>query len=306
MTTDVLNKPPISTVNFGIGHHTKNNPLIDLKLNWQVDKLPLQYMIHDVPQSISKCALVRKDTYKLLSIVPNKWNPIQNSEFVQIVKNLVNDENLQIDLGGSFNDGEYVWLLVKGSSSFALRDKDVVQSYFLFTNPHVYGSSFSIQLMPIREATSTSICFSLKAKNHSQEIGRYNFYKDLTPAKIKKILDVGTTRMKEYEKTARFLNSKKYTEDDIQTYLNQIVPTTGTYPQMSRPSMEIVKVLENPPEGHMNNGTWWQALNAVLYYFDHMAGNTTDTRMFSNWYAKNRKIKLDAMDAALRFASQGG
>jgi phage/plasmid-like protein (TIGR03299 family) len=306
MTTDVLNKPPISTVDFGIGHHTQDNPLVDLQLNWQVKKLPLQYMVHGVPQKISQCALVRKDNYKLLSVVPSKWKPIQNREFVQIVKELLGGENLQIDLGGSFNDGEYVWLLVKGLSSFTLRGEDVVQSYFLFTNPHVYGSSFSIQLMPIRESTSTSICFSLKPKNHTQEIGRYNFYRDLTPDTIKKIREVGAVRMKEYEKSARLLTSKKYTEEEIQKFLKHIVPTTGNYPQMSRPSIEIAKVLDNPPEGNLNNGTWWQALNAVLYYFDHMAGNTTDTRMFSNWYAKNRKIKLDALNAALRFASKDG
>ena len=310
MSTGIMEKnesySSLSLVDFRIGRRSRNNPIQDFLLDWEVEKLPLSYTVHGHAQSISKYALVRQDNYKLLSIVPAKWTPIQNSEFVEIVQNLAEVENLSIDLGGSFNDGECVWLLVRGQPSFTLREKDVVQSYFLFSNPHVYGSSFSIQLVPVRLATSTSICFSLKRKNHSHEIGRYNFYKDMAPDAIKEILDIGTTRMKEYEKKARFLNSKKYTEDDIEKFLNKIVPTTGDYSQMSRPSIEICKVLEAPPEGRMNYGTWWQALNAVLYYFDHMAGNSVDTRMFSNWYVKNRKIKLDALTAAMNFAKNSG
>ncbi len=294
-----------SNIDLGIGLTRRGDPLHDFKLDWQVKKIPLSYTVHGHEQMIPKCALVRQDTYKLLSIVPPKWKPIQNNEFVEIIQTLADQENLDIDLGGSFNEGEYVWLLAKSKPSFTLREKDVIQSYYLFTNPHVYGASFSIQFVPIRMATATSICFSLKAKNHPHEIGRYNFYKDLDSAeKIKGILNAGHARMKEYEKIARFLNSKKYTEEAVEKFLNRIVPTTGDYVQMSRPSVEITKIIESPPEGNMNYGTWWQALNAVFYYFDHMAGNSVDTRMFSNWYGKNRKIKLEAMKIAMSFAEK--
>jgi hypothetical protein len=271
------------------------------KLRWNVEKRPLQYSYKNVSHVINKSALIRADNEKLLSIVPDHWNTFQNSDFIETVQKLINNPNLkqsklEIVASGLYNDGEYVWLLVKSAQTFTLGKNDVVRAYYLFTNPHVYGASFSIQLMLTREITKTSLLMPFIKTSE----------KDLKLEGMQKILAYGDSQLKRYEADAKLLWEEKYNDDQLKDYLNTVFPTTAGTKQMSRPSIEVAKLVGTRLKiGEIsiveNTESWWHVLNVIFWYFDHMAGNSVETRMFSNWYAKNRKIKLDALEHAVAF-----
>ena len=62
------------------------------------------------------------------------------------------------------------------------------------------------------------------------------------------------------------------------------------------------EVIETQPGNQYAKGTWWQAFNAVTFNTDHQQGSTTDGRLTSAWYGRNRRVKLKALDTALKMA----
>ena len=56
------------------------------------------------------------------------------------------------------------------------------------------------------------------------------------------------------------------------------------------------------PGAKFAQGTFWNAFNTVTYLNDHVQGRTTDGRLTSSWYGRNRRVKLKALDTALEMA----
>ena len=52
--------------------------------------------------------------------------------------------DMEMHTAGSLDDGKMVWALAKVNESFELFKGDKVDSYLLFSNPHQYGKSSSI------------------------------------------------------------------------------------------------------------------------------------------------------------------
>ena len=52
----------------------------------------------------------------------------------------------------------------------------------------------------------------------------------------------------------------------------------------------------------MSEGTWWSALNAVTYYYDHKAGRERDTSLRSAWFGSRAAKKRQALTLAVEYA----
>ena len=85
---------------------------------------------------------------------------------------------------------------------------------------------------------------------------------------------------------------KKFKDEDIK---DKSVPTTVN-------GKKAFEVIETQPGNQYAKGTWWQAFNAVTFNTDHQQGSTTDGRLTSAWYGRNRRVKLKALDTALKMA----
>ena len=276
-------------------------------LNWTVRKVPAFANIDATQVAVGYSALVRSVDSKILDVVSNDWNPVQNQEAFAFFDTFVKAGDMEMHTAGSLKEGQIVWGLAKIKESFDLFKGDQIDSYLLFTNFHKYGFSTDIRFTPIRVVCNNTLTLSLNQKvERMVKISHRNEFK---PDFAKEMLGIATDKLQKYKEMAAFLGSKPAKGEDIVEYFKRIYPLTTTKEDkpneatVSRNAKLALDILDTQPGADYAKGTWWQPYNAVTYMVDHLNGRSTDTRLSSAWYGQGKNIKTRALDLALDMAN---
>ncbi|NDG33257.1 DUF932 domain-containing protein, partial [bacterium] len=122
-------------------------------------------------------------------------------------------------------------------------------------------------------------------------------------------LGIATTKLAKYKEMAEFLGSKRYTQEKLKEYFNQIFPVLvynkekgPQRKELSKSATRALEVVHTQPGANFAEGSWWQAFNAITYMTDHEIGKTADSRLTSAWFGANKNVKLKALETAVEFA----
>lgn len=135
------------------------------KLNWQVT--PESVFDGEAVDLTEYRLLRRSDTKKVLSIVPEKWTPLQNVQLLEIAEALAQapgavDFQPVIETAGSLKGGRIVWALVQtGFRKFAGSDH---KQYMLLTNGHYLGRGVRGTLTDVRVVCNNTLTAAENAK----------------------------------------------------------------------------------------------------------------------------------------------
>jgi phage/plasmid-like protein (TIGR03299 family) len=271
-------------------------------LDWTVEKIPtyVDYKGQKIPTEDS--ALVRSSDGKILSVVSGEWNPVQNHEAFEFFHDFIMEGNMKMHTAGSLKEGKNVWALAKVNESFEILGGDKVDSYLLFSNPHEYGKSVDIRFTPIRVVCNNTLSMALGTS--SDLVVRLNHRRVFDADMVKRTLGIAHSKMSTYKEAAEFLSSKRYTEDTLNNYLNEIFPTLSkaNNEYLSRPAEQVLSVVDTQPGADFAPGSWWNAFNAVTFTTDHLLGHTNESRLQSAWYGQNRQRKISALNKAIEYA----
>lgn len=271
-------------------------------LDWTVTKTPMFAKVGNNYIPTKQQALVRESDNKVLTIVGPGWNPVQNQEAFDFFDEFVTAGDMEMHTAGSLRGGEIVWALGKVKSSFSIFGGDEIQSYLLFTNPHQYGKSIDIRFTPIRVVCNNTLTLSLSGKKDLMV--RLNHRASFDAEQVKNILGIANTKMDAYKETAEFLGSKRFTDEKVIEYLNEVFPVVGKKAkELSRPAKTVKDIMDSQPGAKFAEGSYWQLFNAVTFATDHVLGQTDDTRLYSSWYGPNRNRKTLALEKAVAYAN---
>ena len=276
-------------------------------LDWTVDK---EVMVTGSGATVEgKRALVRSSDKKVLDVVGNNWNPVQNDEAFNFFSEYVLAGDMEMHTAGSLKGGQMVWALAKVKDSFTILGEDQVDSYLLFSNPHMYGKSIDIRFTPIRVVCNNTLSLSL-----GQQVAKsvsLNHRTAFNPDSVKETLGIAHEKFAEYKEAAEFLSSKRFDMDALINYYNEVFPRTykgkkevnvKTIEDLTTNAQKAYEVLETQPGAEFGRGTWWQALNSVTYLTDHEMGREADTRLTSAWFGANQTRKVKAVEKAVEYA----
>lgn len=281
------------------------------ELRWEVIKKELYFQTENGPVPTKARALVRSTDNKVMTIVTDNWNPVQNIEAFTFFNDFVAAGDMHMETAGSLRDGRMVWAMAKINESFELFGGDRVEGNLLFSNPHEFGRSIDIRFTPIRVVCANTMAIALTGD--TKHAVRINHRSKFDPDEVKAVMGVAKDRLAEYKEQAMFLGKKKYSKETIVEYFNRVFPSLtkdeektkefnlGKFP-ISRQAEEAMAVLHVQPGADFARGTWWQAFNTVTYMTDHKLGRSKDTRLTSAWYGLNRAKKEKALELALDYA----
>ncbi len=272
-------------------------------LDWTVEKKPLFFSDAASQDNIEiePRALVRTSDNKVLTVVSDGWNPVQNIEAFEFFNDFVSAGDMSMHTAGSLKGGKMVWALAKVQDSFELFGGDEVESYLLFSNPHEFGRSIDIRFTPIRVVCNNTLTMSLgqDASNGVRINHRQTFNGDL----VKEMLGVAKEKLAFYKEQAAFLGSKKFSNETLSDYFNRVFPSLSQdKDKSSRQAEDAMQYLNTQPGAEFAEGSWWQAFNTVTYMTDHVVGRSADTRLTSAWYGVNKTKKEKALKLALDYA----
>jgi len=274
-------------------------------LDWTVDPVDLFAEVGDKRLATGHRALVRSSDQRVLDVITDDWNPVQNQEAFEFFNDFVAAGDMSMETAGSLKDGKIVWALAAVKESFELfGGKDKVDAYLHFTNPHAYGQSIDVRFTPIRVVCNNTLTLSLntKSKNMVKVSHRREFDGDM----VKEALGVAKDKLAKYKEMAQYLSQKRYTDESVTDYFKRVFPvlTTKTESEkvLSKSAVRALEVIDTQPGAEFGRGTWWQAFNCVTFMTDHEIGRSVDSRLTSAWYGANKNLKTKALETAVEMA----
>ena len=269
-------------------------------LDWSVTKQPMYYMddLGEMGEVPGKSALVRSSDNKVMDIVGQDWNPVQNAEAFEFFREFVDTGDMKMHTAGSLKDGKMVWALAKVNDGFTIKTaqgEDSVESYLLFSNPHQYGKSIDVRFTPIRVVCNNTLTLSLN-QNVDQYV-RMGHQRPFNAEDAMTTLGMAQQKLGQYKEAAEYLCQKSYTTDDMLNYFNQVFPSASD--RDSNKSREAQEVMHTQAGAALGEGTFWQLFNTVTYMTDHTLGRNSDTRLQSAWYGQNQNVKKKALELAV-------
>lgn len=277
-------------------------------LDWTVQKAPAFANIGDDQVNIGWSALVRSSDNRVLDVVSNDWNPMQNHEAFEFFSEYCEAGDMEMHTAGSLKNGQIVWALAKVKESFELFKGDQVDSYLLFTNPHKFGQCIDVRFTPIRVVCNNTLTLALNQQSADRMVKK-NHRTVFDASEVKEQLGIATTKLAKYKEMAAFLGSKRYTEEMLTNYFKQVFPVLAynkekgpQRKEISKSATRALEVIDTQPGSEFARGSWWQAFNAVTYLTDHEIGKSADTRLQSAWFGQNKNLKIKALEAAVEFA----
>lgn len=273
-------------------------------LNWTVEKIPAFAEVGGKQVKIGQSALVRSFDDKILDVVSDDWNPVQNEDAFEFFNEFVSAGDMEMHTAGSLKGGQIVWGLAKVKESFELFKGDQIDSYLLFSNFHKYGFSTDVRFTPIRVVCNNTLTLSLNSK--VERMVKISHRKVFDPGNVKEMLGIATDKLAKYKEMAQFLGSKQAKNENIVEYFKRVFPVTGSnenkQKEISKNAQTALEILHTQPGAEYAEGSWWQPFNAVTFLTDHLAGRSVDTRLTSAWYGYNKGLKTKALELAVEMA----
>ena len=277
-------------------------------VDWKVREVESFVEFDGKRMATGQKSLIRETDGKILTNVGKDWHPCQNETAFEFFNEYVLAGDMEMHTAGSLKGGQYVWALAKVKESFDLFGGDQVDSYMLFSNPHVYGKSIDVRFTPIRVVCNNTLTFALDSR--SQRAVKVGHRAQFNPDMVKEQLGIAHEKFAKYKEMAQFLGSKRFSVESLLNYYNEVFPLTSgqdkqeqvTAESISRQAKNAFDVLETQPGAEFAEGTWWQAFNSVTYVTDHLQGRNADNRLHSQWYGQNQLRKIKAAEKAVEYA----
>lgn len=282
-------------------------------LNWSVDKKQLSFADSQGNMRLTDSyALVRSTDSKVLTVISDNWNPVQNIEAFEFFNDFVTAGDMAMHTAGSLKGGKMVWAMAEIKESFELFGGDKVEGFLLFSNPHEFGRSIDIRFTPIRVVCNNTLTMALDSA--SKYAVKVNHRSKFDSERVKETLGIAKDKLAKYKEQAQFLGQKKYSKETLTEYFNRVFPSLSkdeekksnllnqaSFP-ISRQAEQAMEYVHTQPGANFAEGSWWQAFNTVTYMADHVLGRSTDSRLTSAWYGVNRTKKEKALELALEYA----
>jgi len=277
-------------------------------VDWRVQEVESFINFNDEMVPTGQKSLVRETDGKILTNVGKDWHPVQNEQAFEFFNEYVLAGDMEMHTAGSLKGGNYVWALAKVKESFDLFGGDQVDSYMLFSNPHVYGKSIDIRFTPIRVVCNNTLTFAINSQ--SQRAVKVGHRTAFNADNVKTTMGIAHEKFAKYKEMAQFLGQKRFSVDTLMQYYNEVFPlTSGQSKQeqvnvdtVSRMAKQAYSVLDTQPGAEFAAGSWWQAFNSVTYVTDHLQGRNSDNRLHSQWFGQNQLRKVKAAEKAVEFA----
>lgn len=292
------------------GKANNGNILADAGLNWSVE---LSNCLHAPCPSTDgfttdKRATVRTDNGRVLGIVGENYQIVQNEELVYMAETITKNSAMQISTAGELNGGGRVWLAVK-AESFDVTNGDQIDPYLLLTNGHDGLHALGATPTSVRVICENTLNMAI---SRGRKAGFFISirHKGNMASKIESLMN---TLGEFYVRSVEFSNSAKelsYTamrSDEVSRYFNNVydalvkkVDDSSDDRSKTKKQSTLLKwYTVFDAEATQFGSNAWTAMNAVTNWLDHGVSyrgeNKTENRFSSNIFGTSAEKKHELL-----------
>lgn len=256
----------------------------------------------------SNCVMYRSDTGLPLSIVSDRYQPVQPREVIEFYRDLTERHGFIMDTAGSIKEGRKIWALARTGESAVLPGNDRMESFLLLATSFDGSMATQARFTSVRVVCNNTLTAAISGRpdvsiRHSTSFNANDVKMDLkvgdawsafiertgqmaetgvTPAQTVKLLLAAYHDLDTDEKIAKAKEDDKKAES-----LEKFIDRMGAH-------------LTTAPGANLKSarGTLWGVMNAVTYDFDHAArSRTRDNRLDSAWFGRGEAVKRKMWEA---------
>lgn len=247
----------------------------------------------DVPNNF---AIIRNDVNKVLGVVGNRYEPVQNSDSFAIMDVLSEHFNASYSYGSIFRDGGLI-VLQASIGEYEVRKGDVISTNLTMVNSHDGTTPMSLYFTPIRLFCKNQLRASFKTATNKVTI-RHTASAGARLEEAMRIYGLGIEYFDIFKDRAKTLANKIMDAEMVKKFLDEFVGDSDRSNIKER--RETVERLYHTGKGN-GKGSLWDMYNAVTEYTDHFRYADSDKSSFYATIASG-DVKEDAWKMLETFA----
>lgn len=252
---------------------TSKDALVQAGLDWKVNPRPVMV---DGEVCKNYIANVRDKDSKVLGIVSEKYQIVQNEDAFAFTDELLRREDVRYESAGAFAGGKKVWLLAKMPSFKVLNDD--VDCYVVFTNSFNGTGAVRVAVTPIRVVCNNALNLAFRHSKRSWSVRHVGESIMSRISEAQESLDFTRRYVKGLQIEAERLSQIRVSQDRIDKALGNVFPTLNVIVTEDTPKYQIERNEKirgtflqcyNAPDLANFKGTAWGAVNAMADYVTH-------------------------------------
>lgn len=254
---------------------TAADAIIAAGLDWTVDKEPV---LRKGKKVHNKNFNVRSSDDKVLGIVSDDFNNLQNAEAFTFADNIRDSGDAAYETAGSLRGGKVVFMTMKLGKSVLIAGEDKHDFYLVLRMGHDGSMAITVEITPIRIVCMNTMKVAMREAVQKWSI-RHTSTMQGKLAAARESLKLSFDYADQFAILGDTLVDVKVTDDQLVKLLQDVMPERPTTDE------RIAAVLDNFANSvNIQNfkGTAWGALNAFTEFTDHGRDTRSQEAVFHN------------------------
>ena len=270
-------------------------------MDWSIQSSPVQFV---APNSYNifkgQNVLYRSDTNEPLSVVTNRYKPVQPVEVLHFFKSLVDENGFKLHTAGTLKGGKRMWALAETGNFGEVTADDKVGGYLLLSTSCDRTLATTARFTSIRVVCNNTLTMAIEDNANTVS---FSHIQKFDHEKVKAKLGNAVGAFGAFIDMGKYLHKQKMNQVAVDTFLFNLLKDsdqTCDHVANTRQFKKIAGLFDGEAKGfNLVKHSKWGMLNAVTEYVDHFAGHSQDNRLNNAWFGNGERLKNKAKELLL-------
>lgn len=273
-------------------------------MDWEIYSSPVQFYSDESGYASNtfngQNVLYRSDNETPLSVVSDRYKPVQPLEVLEFFRDLVEENGFKIHTAGTLFGGKRMWALAETGKFAEVTKDDGIGGFLLLSTSCDRSLSTTARFTTVRVVCNNTLGMATAKSDNCVSFSHIQkFDHELVKAKLGKSVEAFGAFME----MSQFLQKQKLQEYQASEFIKRLVlnPVDEADPEYDftkhRTYKKIMSLYKGEAMGaDLVGNTRWGLLNAITEYYDHHhPARSQDARLNNAWFGRGDEIKNRAV-----------
>ena len=279
-------------------------------MDWTINSSPVAFgvgegqILPDLEIFEGQNVLYRSDTKMPLSVVSDRYKPVQPLEVLEFFRDLVEENGFKIHTAGTLRGGKRMWALAETGKYGEVCKGDGVGGFLLLSTSCDRTLATTARFTTVRVVCNNTL--SMAMANTANTIS-FSHIQKFDHEAVKAKLAMSVDSFGGFMQMAKYLQSQQMNVVASENFLKKLISGVSQIKdpdydvRNNRAFKKILDLFDSEAKGlNLVGHTKWGMLNAVTEYYDHHnPARSNDARLDSAWFGTGESIKNKATELLL-------
>lgn len=264
-------------------------------MDWTIERTPVLFESDGLNAIAGRDVLYRSDTKDALSVVSDRYKPVQPAEVLEFFDTLVKENGFRLHTAGTLFGGRRMWALAETGKFGEITKDDGIGGFLLLSTSADKSLATTARFTSVRVVCNNTLSLATRTKGYVSFNHTRHF--DHDAMRLKLAAAVGS--FEAFLEMGKHLQKQKMTISSAEMFVRNLfeVPVNdNVYDQ--RAPRKVLSLFSGEAMGFDLVGeTKWGMANAVTEYLDHHhPARAADARLNNAWFGTGDNLKARALE----------